>query len=438
MACSRLAVWALIVVHVSAAGSAVAQEAGDADELLKALEEIDELSLTELLRAETSLVAAMPQTLRASPGILTVVTREEIRASGARDLMDVLRLVPGFGFAQDVQGVVGMGFRGIWGHESRVLLLVDGHEMNELLFQTTQLGNHYPAELIEKVEIIRGPGSAIHGGNAELAVNNVVTRKGAQLSGLEGSVRLGAMSGGGTRRGAALAWGDQVGGGSGVEVSAAAFFGEAARSGYDYTDYRGTRFSLASESALSPAFVKADARWRGLSVSFLYDGYRSLDRVGYGESLSRPVWIGFPGYYASATWKLDATSSLSVTPRVQYKRQAPWRSLDDKPDVMTDSYFDTVAERWSAGLQLEWRPLAGLSLVGGGEARLDHAWVNPDANGEYESGTNVLLSGEPSVRYHNLAAFAQVVWNNPIVNASAGARFERHSYWAMPSCPGSG
>jgi len=114
--------------------------------------------------------------LKDSPAVVTVITAQEIRESGARDLIDVLYTVPGFFLGVDVQGVVGPGFRGLWGYEGKILLLIDGKEMNEQLYSTIQLGNEFPTELIERVEVVRGPGSVIYGGNAELAVINVVTR----------------------------------------------------------------------------------------------------------------------------------------------------------------------------------------------------------------------------------------------------------------------
>jgi outer membrane receptor for ferrienterochelin and colicin len=101
--------------------------------------------------------------------------------------------VPGFAFGVDVQGVVGIGVRGNWGHEGKVLLLIDGQRANELLYSTTQFGGHYPADLIERVEIIRGPGSAVYGGFAELAVINVITRTPESLNGVNATARAGMM-----------------------------------------------------------------------------------------------------------------------------------------------------------------------------------------------------------------------------------------------------
>lgn len=89
------------------------------------------LSLDELnnLRVKISSVTEKP--VRQQPGIVSVITEREIAESGATDLMDILELVPGFSFATDVGNVIGTGFRGLWGYEGKILVLLDGIQVND-------------------------------------------------------------------------------------------------------------------------------------------------------------------------------------------------------------------------------------------------------------------------------------------------------------------
>src|SRR5207253_11346941 len=103
------------------------------------------------------------------------------------------RLVPGMDFGVDVEGVVGLGMRGNWAHEGKVLLLLDGQEMNEIMFATTQFGNHVCVDQIEKIEIIGGPGSAIYGGFAEYGVIDIITKGGSDLNGISVTGTYGQM-----------------------------------------------------------------------------------------------------------------------------------------------------------------------------------------------------------------------------------------------------
>ncbi len=100
----------------------------------------------------------------------------EIERSGARDLIDILNLVPGFRSVSEVHETISLGTRGVYGAEGKIQINIDGIEVNENLFGYILLGNHHPAEMIEQIEIIRGPGSAIYGGTAELGVIKIITR----------------------------------------------------------------------------------------------------------------------------------------------------------------------------------------------------------------------------------------------------------------------
>src|SRR5689334_11805921 len=129
--------WALICL-----GGAAAPASGDDLDL----QDITDVSLDDLLKTDFDVASKVPQTYREVPGVITVITREEIMDSGARDLDDVLQLVPGFSLGVDVEAVVGIGVRGNWAHEGKVLLLIDGQQMNETLYSTNQLGNRYPID----------------------------------------------------------------------------------------------------------------------------------------------------------------------------------------------------------------------------------------------------------------------------------------------------
>lgn len=126
---------------------------------------------------QVTLASKRPQKTEVAPSIMTVVTREDIETFGARDLTDVLQLVPGFQFCLDISALIAVGFRGVNVHESKVLILINGITVNEVGFGTFNFFQMIPASMIQRVEIIRGPGSALYGGFAEMTVINVVTRR---------------------------------------------------------------------------------------------------------------------------------------------------------------------------------------------------------------------------------------------------------------------
>jgi len=69
-----------------------------------------------------------------------------------------------------------MGIRRIWAHEGKYLFMGNGFTMNDGMFACFPFGNHFPLDNVERIEIIRGPESAIYGGFAGLGVVNIITR----------------------------------------------------------------------------------------------------------------------------------------------------------------------------------------------------------------------------------------------------------------------
>ncbi|HJW87684.1 MAG TPA: TonB-dependent receptor [Candidatus Brocadiaceae bacterium] len=120
-----------------------------------------------------------------APGIITVITGEEIKNSGYRTFAEILRTVPGFEILKMADfGDVVPAVRGIES-ANKVRLMIDGHFVNNPLRGSAFNGlDDFPVENIKKIEIIRGPGSALYGENAFLAVINIITKDASDIGGV--------------------------------------------------------------------------------------------------------------------------------------------------------------------------------------------------------------------------------------------------------------
>ncbi|MES1256759.1 MAG: TonB-dependent receptor, partial [Acidobacteriota bacterium] len=120
---------------------------------------------------------------------VSVITHQEIKAFGWRTLADALASLPGVYTTYDRQytylGTRGFGLPGDF--NTRLLLTIDGNRVNDGVFDQAYLGREFPLDidLVERIEFIPGPGSAVYGQNAMFAVVNVVTRRGADVHGAE-------------------------------------------------------------------------------------------------------------------------------------------------------------------------------------------------------------------------------------------------------------
>ena len=129
------------------------------------------------------------QSDREAPSSVTVITAEQIRQFGYRTLADALRSVRGFDVTYD-RNYYYVGVRGFsrpGGYNDQILLLINGHRLNDNVYDSAQLGTAFPLDvgLIERIEIVRGPSSSLYGASAFLAVVNVITKTGPTVAGLE-------------------------------------------------------------------------------------------------------------------------------------------------------------------------------------------------------------------------------------------------------------
>jgi iron complex outermembrane receptor protein len=161
--------------------------------------DLTELPLESLMQIDVPKISSaskFEQKITEAPASITVVLSDDIKHYGYRTLADVLESVQGFQVSYD-RNYSFLGVRGInlGDFNSRVLLLVDGHRVNNNLTDGAAIGNEFilDVDLIDRVEIVRGPGSILYGNNAFFGVINVVTRRAKQLNGFEVSGEYGAF-----------------------------------------------------------------------------------------------------------------------------------------------------------------------------------------------------------------------------------------------------
>lgn len=156
-------------------------------------------------------VSRLPQALSEAPGSVTVIDREMIRASGARNFADVLRLVPGFQVTPPNQDSAVVAYHGLSNEEytPRVQVLIDGRSQYSPLFKSGVNWNLLPVVLenIERIEVVRGSNTVAYGSNAFLGVVNIVTQDASQTPGW----MISANHGNASVRDQTLRWGGKVG-----------------------------------------------------------------------------------------------------------------------------------------------------------------------------------------------------------------------------------
>ncbi len=296
---------AVLSALVAAAACAALADAGDLDE-------------QSILQDIPTVVGASKyeEKLTEAPASVTMITAAEIRRYGWRTLADILRAVRGLVVTYDRNysyvNVRGFGRPG--DYNTRVLLLVDGHRLQDGVFDLSLIGTEaaVDVDLVEHVEIVRGPSSSVYGSSAFFGIVNVVTRHGRDLPGLRALLEAGSA---GANRGR-LTYGRHAPGGPDVLLSASRMTTRG-RSHYfpEYDEPETNRgiADLRDGDAATSLFARIEAgSWRVQAGH--YDRTKDVPTGSFGTDFNDPrnrtidTWT-----YADATWTrtLDAGITLA-------------------------------------------------------------------------------------------------------------------------------
>ncbi len=142
--------------------------------------DLSELSLEQLLEVSVAAASKYEQRIADAPSAVQVISSEDIKRHGWRTLTEALNTLPGIysvnDRAYDYLGARGFQIPGDF--NTRFLLLVDGQRNNDNIYQQALVGSEgwLDMSVVERIEYIPGPGSAIYGSNAMFGVINVITR----------------------------------------------------------------------------------------------------------------------------------------------------------------------------------------------------------------------------------------------------------------------
>ena len=350
-----------------------------------------------------------------APGSITVFSGKEILAMGARDLIDVIGMVPGFQLCIDVQGVVSVGVRGQPGMES-TLLMVDGIEMNEPFFLMVKFGGRYPLATIERIEFIRGPGVSIYGGYGALALIHIITKASKPVNHLQLTNSLSVCDGGlSARRLNALymqkfdRFHFAVSGGQINTI----------RSNKRYKDSEGSSYLMTKESNLNSNYIKASAAGKYITGTFFFEEYKIATRDQFIALASKAYPLLNTNLIGRVGARYPIGPKFSLLSAITFAWMRPWEIVSEIADEDTNNAakFQKTNKRISINSTGIWqiRPDLNLSLGVGAyrnRARCDQDPVR-------------FFNGSKTFQIYGVYSFAQAYYTSKIMNVHAGVRVDK-------------
>ena len=377
------------------------------------------------------------QTLQEAPASTTVISAEDIHTYGWRTLGEVLAAVRGFYVTYDrsyhYAGLRGFALPG--DYNTRFLVMLNGHSLTENVYSSSNFfGQDFglDMDLVKRIEIARGPSSALYGSNGIFATINIVTKSPAEARRLRVSAETGSFG----EKKILLASAMNLGHGINLLVSTS-FFNNGGQSLYfPEFDQAATNFGRAlSVDGERGYHTFANLIWRNWSVTgYLGSRQKQIPTGWYGTIFGdRGNKILDARGFFEAAYSRDLSSTRKIRWRIYYDRyryQARYDYADG--DSVTD-YRDLTAGDW-VGSQAAYDfeiPHVG-TLTVGGEVNADmralqqYYAVSPER-------VDVLSVDHPDLSY---GLFAQQQWRlSPAWNAYLGVRFDdskNHTHFVAP------
>jgi iron complex outermembrane recepter protein len=368
-----------------------------------------DMSLEELMEVPVDLTSRKAEKYFNTPAALFVLTRDDIRRSGATNLPDVLRLVPGMqvgGIDANKWAVSARGHADRFAN--KMLVLIDGRHVYSPLFSGVfWRAQNMVLEDVERIEVIRGPGATLWGANAVNGIINIETRAAADTQGT--AISLGAGS---EERGdGAISFGSRIGSGLFYRVHARYFKRDA------FVD--GNGIATADQTDVAHGGVRADwqptARDR-LSVNGgLFSG--SAGQIYRFPTLVAPYLTGeeaesnFTGGHLIWSWNRAISPSSAMRLQGYYDKT---KNRDGIADLDTDTYDLDFQHSMSLGARTEMAWGAG------------YRWERGDMPGDRRK-----LYFDPAMRTTNLySAFVhgEVAIVPERLKLSLGSKFEHNAF----------
>jgi outer membrane receptor for ferrienterochelin and colicins len=305
-------------------------------ELVLASAAYAEDSLLLMLSGDEQLVSiatGAPQPVSKAPSVATVITAADIKATGATDLSEVLETVPGLHVSRsDFLWKPLYSIRGILTQMNpEVLVMLNGVPMTTGLYgDRGRLMAGFPLEHVSRIEVIRGPGSALYGAEAVSGVINIVTKTASETDGTESGLRAGSFS---TYDG----W-VQHGGRAG-EVDVAAYLRLGHTDGFRRT------IEADAQTVLDSAFGTHASNAPG-PISTGYDSIDARLDLSYDKWRFRTGYIGRPNNHSLGAGVADALDPISAANAHYANADLTWHDarFSQNWDLTVQASYYDIAE----------------------------------------------------------------------------------------------
>lgn len=387
-----------------------------------------DMSLEDLMQVEVDTASRRPSTWREQPGVITVFSADDMVAMGARTLLDVVQRIPGTSLGIDGRNSIGLMMRGSWTLEGKILVLLNDMPLNELLYGSWSPLPYIPVGQLDRVEVLRGPGSTQYGGSAQLAVIRIFTRQPTgrndgqldytaigqsgeptQMLGLSQRFASGEMQGALNISANRGVWGNET-----------------------WVDNLGQEVSTADADTDGSTLALTADLGRRDHLQLYHEQFDINAIQGFGTAEPQGMVVLNRSLLSySHDWKPGAT--LTLSPRLAYRHDNLRVRAPEEPTV-----FDMTSQSMGGGLDLKWNYDAHNLLSAGFEYLLETAEANSVSGPFFPQPTELYFGNSSDQDYERSSVYGD--WNLQLGDyvLILGARASHHQYAGNAVTPRAG
>jgi outer membrane receptor for ferrienterochelin and colicin len=377
--------------------------------LVPQVDELKSLKRNKIRENKVSIASYFEVEKDEAPGVITTISAQDIEQSGARDLTEILMMVPGFQLASDVQNGLAFGFRGNWAHEGKILWMLDGVPMNEIGYGTYVVGNRMPLAMIDKIEIIRGSGSSLFGGLAGLGVINIISKKSQGINGH----RLTASGSFSKNKRGRFETGYLFGGklANGTEITISANLVEGNRSNKLYQNPTGSSVNFADSSSVNNASLYLVIKKNALVCKQYFEDYKF-------QATYEPIYSQTRTYFQDYSYTFER-EKIRVITGARYTHQLPWNSLFGDPAFYGSQ--NIVTGRLQGTLHGNYKLNNRFQFAFGTEFQSD--WY------KYFFRQHQAKANPTQQRYNGISFYTEINADFQFARVSAGIRIDKYAFF---------
>jgi len=386
-----------------------------------------EMNLSDLMNQKVVTASKYSQGSSEAASSIGVITADEIKGYGYRTLGEALNSQRGM-YLSDDKNYLYIGSRGFsrpTDYNNRIVVMIDGHILNEVVYGSSFMGNELGINLakVEKIEIIRGPGASIYGSGGMLNIINLIMKKGAEINGAEVSAGIGSFG----KKDLSAIYGKKI---NATDIAISAIGGTSKGENYFFSELDSPETNFGrSEGKDWEKYMgfQATVINRDFRISSSYSNrLKGIPTGAFNTDLTGDVKSTDKRFFVESSYRKQVKKNSSLLLRLYYD---DYNYSGAYPSYGYNS-FDASTGRWAGGEVQYYLEAGKRNIITAG---IEYKYAFRDTYKEWDIDTTYFNQNVPFSVFSLYAQDQIKLLKN--LNFTAGLRFDQYSVFGHAASP---